>query len=138
MFQNEADKQLQCIPTPDIYVSRGGDGSLFDRNNVRLALRGFEVILSQSFTTPNEANRSSIALLSLMVNGPQPATVNDSGNSAFALRSMAAITGAGFTAPSDSNQVTINLRSMVAITAQTAPTQTENSGANFALRSMIV
>ena len=138
MFTNEANKQLQCIPTPDIYVSRGGNRFMFERNNVRLALLGFEAFFGYTISPAAENNYAAISLRSMMVNGKQPLAASDSGNARMSLVSLAAIVADSFTAPTENNLVAISLRSMVAITAQIAAAQTDNAGAAMSLRSMIV
>jgi len=134
---NEANKQIQAIPTPTIYVSSGG-GRLFDTLAPMLELSAFTAIQGQLADGGDDNVVNSFALSVMVVNGPQPFSDDDSYSSALQLSSFTAVTADGPASQSDAYTVNLALSAFSAVTAQTGSTKTDTAAVAYNLSAFIV
>lgn len=87
---NEANKQLQCWPTPEIWVGRGLS-PLFEYGVPYVALTGFEAYTGQLSPAQSEAGRSGVSMTAMIVNGAQPLPVTESGVSGVAMTDFVSV-----------------------------------------------
>jgi hypothetical protein len=132
---NEATKQIQGYPTPEIYVRRGG-GTVKDSALAMLELESFVAVLADLLDAGTEEIVAPISLQSMLVNGKQPVATQDDFGGTLQLQSMVTVT-ADQISNGDEFLASIALQSMVAVTAQPI-----NNGdeflASIALQSMVV
>ena len=137
MRWNEANKQLQCWPTPQVYIRRTG-GDLAENGTADLQLAAFEAILAQT-VTGSEDGTSALALSGFIVNGKQPVDVgSDNANADLALSAFVAVIAQTASAQTDSGTSDLALSGFVAVTAQIAAAQTDNATAQLALSSFVI
>lgn len=118
MWENEANKQLQCWPTPTIFVKRG-QGDLAEQVLPLLQLSDFVAVTGQIIAGQQDAVSVSIGLSTMLVNGKQPLTgQNDSFTASPNLSAFVAVTADNIGTQSDSFVAAPSLSAFVAVTAQ--------------------
>jgi hypothetical protein len=132
---NEANKQIQSFPTPEIYVGPRG-GAVTDSALAMAELESFVAVLADLLDAGTEETFANVGLQSMLVNGKQPVATDDNFAGVVQLQSMVAVTADQFSS-GDDFAGNVVLQSMVAVTAQPI-SNGDDFVVNVGLQSMTV